>query len=111
MAYDEELAQRVRELLDEMDCATEKKMFGGLAFMVEGHMAVAAVDDDCLMVRTDPASGAEWLDGERVKPMEMHERQMHGWLLVSPEVVADDAALRLWVDRGVSYVQSLPPKS
>ena len=110
MAYDEVLAQRIHDLLEGEPGVTSKKMFGGLGFMVEGHMAVAAGNSGDLMVRADPAQGEEWVDGESVRPMEMRGRPMTGWLLVDIEAVSDDEQLQLWVDRGVAYVRTLPPK-
>ena len=82
MAYDEVLAQRIHDLVDGEAGWTSKKMFGGLGFMLDGHMAVAAGSGGALMVRADPADGEEWVDGESVQPMEMRGRPMTGWLLV-----------------------------
>jgi hypothetical protein len=110
MAYDEVLAQRIHDLLDGEAGLTSKKMFGGLGFMLDGHMAVAAGSSGSLMVRADPAQGEEWVDGESVRPMEMRGRTMHGWLLVDAAAVATDDQLRVWVDRGVAHVRTLPPK-
>ncbi|WP_374455309.1 TfoX/Sxy family protein [Nocardioides sp.] len=110
MAYDEVLAQRIHDLLDGEEGVTSKKMFGGLGYLVDGHMAVAAASQGSLMVRTDPADGEAWVDGEAVNPMEMRGRAMSGWLLVAPEALADDDQLQLWVDRGVAYARTLPPK-
>ena len=110
MAYDEELAQRIHDLLDGEPGVTSKKMFGGLGFMVDGHMAVAAGSSGALMVRADPADGERWVDGESVNPMEMRGRPMTGWLLVAPDALVDDEQLQLWVDRGVGHVRTLPPK-
>ena len=110
MAYDEALAQRIHDLLDGEPGLTSRKMFGGLGFMLDGHMAVAAASAGSLMVRADPADAQDWVDGEAVNPMEMRGRAMSGWLLVAPEALADDDQLRLWVDRGVAYVRTLPPK-
>jgi len=110
MAYDEALAQRIHDLLDGEPGVTSKKMFGGLGFMVDGHMAVAAGSQGSLMVRADPADGEEWADGSSVTPMEMRGRPMAGWLLVASEGLADDDHLQLWVDRGVAFVRTLPPK-
>ena len=109
MAYDEVLAQRIHDLLDGEEGVTSKKMFGGLGFMVDGHMAVAAASQGALMVRADPADGEAWVDGETVNPMEMRGRPMTGWLLVAAEALDDDQ-LQLWVDRGVAHVRTLPPK-
>ena len=110
MAYDEALADQLREIATGTPGLTERRMFGGLAFLVHGNMAVAASSDGSLIVRADPADGAGWVDGEAVKPMEMRGRPMAGWLLVASEALADDDQLQLWVDRGVAYVRTLPPK-
>lgn len=110
MAYDEVLARRIRDLLDGEEGLTTRKMFGGLGFMIHGHMAVAAASQGSLMVRADPAHAEAWIDGEAVNPMEMRGRAMSGWLLVAPEALADDDQLQLWVDRGVAHVRTLPPK-
>ena len=110
MAYDEALAQRIRDLLDGEPGVTSRKMFGGLGFMVDGHMAVAAASQGSLMVRADPVDAEQWIDGESVNPMEMRGRPMTGWLLVAADAVADDQALEVWVDRGVAHVRTLPPK-
>ncbi len=110
MAYDEALAERVRDELGGEPGVTERKMFGGLGFMVDGHMAVAAGSGGDLMVRADPATSEAWVDGESVRPMEMRGRQLKGWLLVAVDALADDAVLGTWVGRGVSYARSLPPK-
>lgn len=110
MAYDEELAARVRdELLGEAG-VTERAMFGGLGFMVEGNMAVAAGSGGALMVRADPADAEQWIDGEGVHPMEMRGREIEGWLLVSLESLATDEGLATWVGRGVNRARSFPPK-
>ena len=111
MAYDEALAARVRDELGGEPGVTEKKMFGGLGFMVDGHMAVAAGSSGDLMVRADPETSQAWVDGESVRPMEMRGRPMSGWLLVATEALADDTALAVWVERGSTYARSLPPKA
>ena len=110
MAYDEELAARIRALVGAESGLEEKKMFGGLGFIIDGHMAVAASGQGGLMVRVDPDAGEELVDGVDVVPMEMRGRAMTGWLRVTTGAVADDAALAEWVARGVSYVRTLPPK-
>lgn len=115
MAYDEELAGRVRDLLaDEPGAAgrelTEKKMFGGLGFMVGGNMAVAASGQGGLMVRVDPAEGEQLLATTAAYPMEMRGRSMGGWLRVALDDVSDDAELAAWVRRGSSYAATLPAK-
>jgi TfoX/Sxy family transcriptional regulator of competence genes len=110
MAYDEALAARVRDELSGEPGVTERAMFGGLGFMVDGHLAVAASSSGDLMVRADPAASEDWVDGEAVRPMEMRGRPMAGWLLVSTATLDDDAALTTWVERGAAYARSLPPK-
>lgn len=109
MAYDEVLAQRIHDLLDGEPGVTSKRMFGGLGFMLDGHMAVAASSDGSLMVRFDPADAASWVS-EHVRPMEMRGRPMQGWLLVDTEALRTDEQLQLWVDRGTRYVRTLPAK-
>jgi hypothetical protein len=109
MAYDEELAERIRGLLPDMP-VTEQKMFGGLAFLVGGHMSVAASGRGGLMVRCDPAETERLVQEDGVTRMEMGGKEMDGWLRVTSAAVADDAALSRWVDLGTSYAASLPPK-
>jgi TfoX/Sxy family transcriptional regulator of competence genes len=110
MAYDEQLAARVRDLVVDETGLTEKKMFGGLAFLVKGNMAVAASGQGGLLVRVDPAESAELVARTPATEMEMRGRRMAGWLRVrSADVEADDE-LSVWVDRGVSFARSLPPK-
>ena len=110
MGYDEALARRIDDLLDAEAGVASRKMFGGLGFMVDGHMAVAAASSGALLVRVDPVDGAGWVDGTSINPMEMRGRSMAGWLVVAPEAVADDDQLGLWVGRGVAHVRTLPPK-
>jgi TfoX/Sxy family transcriptional regulator of competence genes len=109
MAYDEELAARIRELLLDEDDVVEKKMFGGLAFVVDGHMAVSASGQGGLLVRIDPERADRYL-GSGVEPMEMRGRSMLGWLRVDADVVRTKAQLRKWVGRGTAFVRTLPPK-
>ena len=110
MAYDEELAARIRDLLADEAGVAEKKMFGGLAFLVNGNMAVAASGQGGLLVRVDPAESAELVEKTPATEMEMRGRSMAGWLrLESAEVENDD--LVPWVNRGVAYARSLPAKS
>ncbi|MFD3596204.1 TfoX/Sxy family protein [Nocardia sp. NPDC058640] len=110
MAYDEELAERVREFVFSCGDLAEKKMFGGLAFLIGGNMAVAASRKGGLLVRVDPADSAALIDGEAVVPMVMGGREMHGWLYVAPELVEDVTALQEWVARGVDFAAALPRK-
>ena len=110
MAYDEELAARIRDLLTDECGVAEKKMFGGLAFLVNGNMAVAASGQGGLLVRVDQAESAELVESTAATEMEMRGRSMAGWLrLESAEVGNDD--LVPWVNRGVAYARSLPAKS
>jgi len=110
MAYDEELADRIRAVLGDQRGVTEMRMFGGLAFLVGGHMAVAASGQGGLMLRCDPAETATLLAEPHAEPFEMRGREMDGWLRVGTEGVESDGALRRWVDVGVTYARSLPPK-
>jgi hypothetical protein len=110
MAYDEELAERIRaEVAGEQDL-TEMKMFGGLAFLIGGNMAVAASGQGGLMLRCDPDETETLLQEPGAQEFEMRGKSMRGWLRVDAETVDDDAALRVWVERGTSYARSLPPK-
>jgi hypothetical protein len=108
MAYDPELADRLREAVSGVEDLTEQRMFGGLAFLVNGNMAVAASGDGGLLVRVDPADADTWVDGERVTPMVMRGREMHGWLRVA--ITADEPDVDEWASRGVAYARSLPPR-
>lgn len=110
MAYDEELADRVREHVEHEQGLTEKRMFGGLAFLIDGHMAVAANSKGGLMVRVDPADTETLLREPRARPMEMRGREMSGWLRVDVDADVSDEELASWVSRGVAYARSLPPK-
>ena len=107
MAYDEVLAGRIRELVSSEPGIAEKKMFGGLSFLVHGNMAVGASGQGGLLVRVDPAESDALVASTSARPMEMRGRQMAGWLRVDP---ADDDELAAWVDRGVSFARSLPRK-
>ena len=109
MAYDEALAGRIREHTAG-EPVEEKKMFGGLAFLLGGHMAVAASGQGGLMVRVEPEETAVLLTEPGAAPFEMRGRSMEGWLRVSTDAVADEEALGRWVDRGLAYAGSLPPK-
>ena len=110
MAYDEDLANRIRELLAGESGVTEQKMFGGLAFLVGGHMSVAASGQGGLMVRVDPEQTDELVSNQHAAPFEMRGRAMAGWLRVGPDGVRSKRELESWVDRGVAYARSLPPK-
>ncbi len=110
MAYDENLAGRIRDLIIGTADVSERKMFGGLAFLVNGNMAVAASGQGGLMARVDPETGDALVNGDTVEPMAMRGRPMTGWLRVSTPAVADDEQLQEWIDRSVAYAASLPPK-
>ena len=110
MAYDEDLAHRIRELVSAEAAFTEKKMFGGLAFLVGGNMAVAASGQGGLMVRVDPADTGALLAKPHARPFEMRGREMRGWLRVDPEGLRTKRQLAAWVTRGVAYAGSLPSK-
>ena len=110
MAYDEDLANRVREVVQDEPALTEKKMFGGLAFLINGNMAVSASSQGGLVLRVDPASTESLLNEPDVRRFEMRGRQMDGWLRVDATVVESDRELRRWVDIGVAFARSLPAK-
>ncbi|HVV89388.1 MAG TPA: TfoX/Sxy family protein [Solirubrobacterales bacterium] len=111
MAYDEELAEEVRERLAAADGElTEKKMFGGLGFMLDGNLTVAASRRGGLLVRTDPADAEEVEALPGVEPMESRGRRMPGWVFVSAAALDSEAALDAWVDRALAFVATLPPK-
>jgi TfoX/Sxy family transcriptional regulator of competence genes len=110
MAYDDDLANRIRELIAGEPDITEKKMFGGLAFLVGGKMSVAASGQGGLMVRVDPEDTAALVAGPHVRPFEMRGRAMQGWLRVDAEGVRTKRQLEPWVKRGVAYARSLPAK-
>jgi TfoX/Sxy family transcriptional regulator of competence genes len=115
MTYDEDLADRVRvavgKAVDVSGLVTEKRMFGGLAFLLHGHMAVAASGQGGLMLRVDPSDNEALLKKPNTRPMEMRGRTMDGWLRVDGEGVRTKRQLEPWVRRGVAYARSLPPKS
>jgi len=110
MAYDEELAERIRGLVGGEAGVTEKKMFGGLAFLVGGNMAVAASGQGGLLVRVDPDESDALVQKTSARPMEMRGREMRGWLRITSDDVRGDGDLKTWVDRGVGYARSLPAK-
>ena len=110
MAYDEELAVRIRTLLGDHPGLTEQKMFGGLGFMVGGNMAIAASGQGGILVRVDPEDSDSLVASTPATRMEMRGRQMAGWLRVDTADVADEGALAGWVERGTAYAASLPPK-
>ena len=110
MAYDEGLANRIREAVAGEPCVTEKRMFGGLAFLVHGNMAVSASGQGGLLLRIDPADAETLTQRPGARRFEMRGREMDGWLGIDSEVVASDEDLQAWVDIGVAYARSLPAK-
>jgi hypothetical protein len=109
MAYDEGLATRVRDEIGNLAGLTEKKMFGGLAFLLNGNMA-CGVHSDELIVRLDPADTEAGLAEPGARVFDMTGRPMKGWLLIGPDGIAEDADLRRWIGRGVRCAGDLPPK-
>ena len=110
MAYDEELANRIRELVAGEPDVTEKRMFGGLAFLIGGNMSVAASGQGGLMVRVDPDETESLVARPHAKPFVMRGREMSGWLRVDDEGVRTKRQLEPWVRRGVAYARTLPAK-
>jgi hypothetical protein len=110
MAYDDGLAARIRDLLRDEDAVTEARMFGGLAFLVGGHLAVAASGQGGLMARVPPEDTDALLAEPGVGPMVMRGRALDGWLRVGDEGLDTEQRLRSWVHRGVAYARSLPLK-
>ncbi len=110
MAYDEDLADRIRELLGAQRGVEEKRMFGGLAFLVNGNMSVCVSGHGGLMVRVPRDETEKLLSREHVEPMVMAGRETRGWLRVSVAGVKTKRQLQSWVDRGVDYAKSLPAK-
>lgn len=109
MAYDEQLEERIRAILPDEPSIVSKKVFGGLAFMLDGNMAVGVSSDE-LMVRvgTDAFDDAVTADG--VRPFDMSGKRMNGWILVSDEAIAEEVDLGRWIDVGMAFAASLPPK-
>jgi hypothetical protein len=110
VAYDEELAERIRGLVAGEPGLAEQRMFGGLAFLVGGNMAVAASGQGGAMVRVDPDESDRLIETTAAVPFVMRGREMKGWLRVAAEALGDDAALAEWVRLGTAYARSLPAK-
>ena len=110
MVYDEDLADRLREVLATEPGMSEKRMFGGLAFLIGGNMAVSASGQGGLLLRVDPGETESLVDPPHVERFVMRGREMNGWLRVGPDAVASDEELAAWVSRGVAYARSLPAK-
>ena len=109
MAYSEALAQRIRDEIGDHPALVEMKMFGGIAFMVQGNMSVGVAGDD-LMVRVGKENDEAALAGPHVRPFDLSGRPMAGWVLVGADGVAAEADLSRWIDAGVTHAESLPPK-
>ena len=110
MAYDEDLAARIRDLLSGAADITERNMFGGLAFLAGGNLAVAASGQGGLMVRVEPAQTDRLVASPGVRPLEMRGRPLDGWVRVDADQVRTERQLEAWVERGVGFARSLPPK-
>ena len=111
MAYDEDLADRIRELLNDAKGITETKMFGGLAFLVGGNMAIAASGQGGILVRSDPDESDKLVATTKAETAVMRGRPMAGWLRVDTADVRTKAQLKKWVSIGERYARSLPPKT
>ena len=107
MAYDVDLADRIRELITSEPGLSEKRMFGGLAFLLDGRLSVCAANQGGLLVRVDPDEQAALLERPGAEPFEMRGRPMTGWLRVRADAVSEDSELAFWVERGVSHAQAL----
>jgi TfoX/Sxy family transcriptional regulator of competence genes len=110
VAYDDELADRIRELLAGESDVTEKKMFGGLAFLISGNLAVGASGQGGILVRADPEQSDELVATSNARLMEMRGRPMQGWLRVDSDDVGTKQDLAKWVELGKAYARSLPAK-
>jgi TfoX/Sxy family transcriptional regulator of competence genes len=110
MAYDERLAERIRVALSDRGGVTERKMFGGIAFMVGEHMACGIISGDALLARLGVDGAANALDEAHTRPAVMGERTMKGYVIVDADGIADDESLGRWVERCVAFAEALPPK-
>jgi len=110
VAYDVELADRIRAIVQAEPGLTEQRMFGGLAFLIGGNMAVSASGQGGLLLRIAPAETESLISEPHVRRFEMRGREMDGWLRVDAKAVESDDDLRSWVRHGVTYARSLPPK-
>jgi TfoX/Sxy family transcriptional regulator of competence genes len=110
VAYDEELANRIRECLQNESHVSEKRMFGGLAFLINGHLAVSASRQGGVLLRVEPADTETLLAQPHATAMVMRGRQLDGWLRIAAAGLDTDEQLQQWVGRGVGYARSLPPK-
>jgi TfoX/Sxy family transcriptional regulator of competence genes len=110
VAYDVELANRVREHVRDEEGLTEKRMFGGLAFLINGNMVVSASSQGGLLLRCDPVQTDDLASEPYARRFEMRGREMDGWLRIDGDGVKTERELRRWIGRGVAYARSLPPK-
>ena len=110
MAFDEDLANRLRELLAAEEGVAERRMFGGLAFLIDGNMAVSASGQGGLLLRVEPAATDQLVTRPHAQYFVMRGREMNGWLRIDAEGVRTKRQLQSWVNRGVAYARSLPPK-
>lgn len=110
VTYDDELANRIRKVVQDEPGLSERRMFGGLAFLVNGHMAVSASSQGGILLRVDPAQPEYLLDHEHVRRFRMRGREMNGWLHVDVEALETDDELRGWVNHGLAYARSLEDK-
>ena len=111
VAYDEDIANRIRELVGGQGGLTEQRMFGGLAFLIEGNMAIAASGQGGIMVRVDPSQSDALVAKTTARPMVMRGREMRGWLRVDADDVRTKRQLVKWVDLGIGYARTLPAKN
>ena len=110
MAYDEDLVNRIRELMADQDGVIEQRMFGGLAFLIGGHMSVAVSSQGGLLLHCEAGETESLLEKPHAAPMIMRGKPIKGWVRVAPEGLRTKRALKPWVDRGVRLARSLPPK-
>ena len=110
MAYDEALAERIRELVAGHKGIKEQRMFGGLAFLIRGHMAVAASGEGGILVRVDPETSSKLVATTKARPMIMRGKSMDGWLRVDAADVREKRQLARWIERGITYAGNLPAK-
>ncbi len=111
VAYDEQLVDRIRDLVAGDPSISERRMFGGHAFLVHGHLAASASAHGALMLRVEPGRTESLLDPPLVRRFEMRGQELNGWLQIDAAAVSDEEALRGWVTRGLEYAGSLPPKT
>jgi hypothetical protein len=110
VAYDEDLANRIRDIVQDESGLTEKRMFGGLAFLINGKMAVSASGQGGMLLRVDPGDTPTLIERPEASRFEMRGREMDGWLRIDMTGLVTKRQLRSWVSRGISYARSLPAK-